>query len=76
MLEQHFIRALDTAKKQGSKGWELRATISILRLHAPDGRRTEASETLGRLYRSFTEGFDTPDLREANTLLAELRSVE
>jgi len=74
--EQHFIRALDTAKKQGSKGWELRATISIARLHAPHGRRTEASETLGRLYRSFTEGFATPDLREANTLLAELRSSE
>ena len=74
-LEQHFIRALDTAKKQGSKGWELRATISIVRLHAPHGRRTEASETLGRLYRSFTEGFATPDLREANTLLAELRSA-
>jgi len=73
VLEQHFIRAIDTAKRQGSKAWELRATISLSHLQVRHGRRTEVSENLGQLYGSFTEGFGTPDLREAKTLLAELQ---
>jgi predicted ATPase len=75
VLEQHFTRALDTAKKQSSKAWELRATMSLARLHARHGHRTDAGEMLGRLYNSFTEGFCTPDLREAKTLLAELQTA-
>jgi predicted ATPase len=71
--EQHFTRALVAAKEQGSKAWELRATLSLARLRARNGHRTEASEKLGRLYSSFTEGFGTPDLREAKILLAELQ---
>jgi class 3 adenylate cyclase/tetratricopeptide (TPR) repeat protein len=73
LVEQHFIRALDTAKAQGSKAWELRSTLSLARLHARHDRRTDAGEMLDRLYNSFAEGFCSPDLREAKTLLAELR---
>jgi predicted ATPase len=74
-LEQHFSRALDITKEQGSKAWELRATISLARVQARHGHRTDAGEMLDNLYSSFTEGFCTPDLREAKTLLAELQSV-
>jgi predicted ATPase len=73
MVEQHFTRALDTAKAQGSKALELRATISLGRLRARLGRRTDTGEKLSRLCKSFTESFATPDLREAKTFLAELQ---
>ena len=75
ILEQHFSQAVDIAREQGSKAWELRATISLARMRARHGHRTDAGEMLGNLYNSFTEGFCTPDLREAKTLLAELQSV-
>jgi class 3 adenylate cyclase/tetratricopeptide (TPR) repeat protein/ribosomal protein L40E len=75
VLGQHFSRALDIAKEQGSKAWELKATISLARVQARHGRRTDAGEMLGNLYNSFIEGFCTPDLREAKTLLAELQSA-
>jgi len=73
-VEQHFLRALQIAKAQGSKAWELRATISLARLYGRH-RREAASEMLGRLHDSFTEGFATPDLRAAKTLHAELQAV-
>jgi class 3 adenylate cyclase/tetratricopeptide (TPR) repeat protein len=74
LVEQHFLRALQIAKAQGSKAWELRATISLSRLYGRH-RREAASEMLGRLHDSFTEGFATPDLRAAKTLHAELQAV-
>jgi predicted ATPase len=75
VLERHLIRALATAKKQGSKAWELRSTIALARMHVRQGDRNQACEMLGAVYNSFTEGFDTPDLREAKTLLAELQTA-
>jgi class 3 adenylate cyclase/tetratricopeptide (TPR) repeat protein len=75
VIEQHFMRALATAKEQGSKAWELRSAIRLARLYARHDRRSEAGEMLGRFYNSFAEGFGTPDLREAKTLLAELQSA-
>jgi len=50
----------------------LRAATSLARLWREQGRRGEARELLTPLYGSFTEGFDTPDLKEARTLLSEL----
>jgi len=46
--------------------------VSLARLRHDQGRRAEACELLGPIYGSFTEGFDTPDLEEANALLDEL----
>jgi predicted ATPase len=51
----------------------LRATISLARLWAEEGRRPEAYELLAPVYGWFTEGFDTPDLKAAKALLDELR---
>ena len=75
VLEQHFTQAIATAREQGSKAWELRATISLARLHERHGHRTDAHDMLGRIYKSFTEGSSTADLREAEILLAQLQSV-
>jgi predicted ATPase len=52
--------------------WELRATTSLARLWADQGKRAEASDLLAPVYGWFTEGFDSPDLRDAKALLDEL----
>ena len=54
---------------------ELRAATSLARLWRDQGRRAEARDLLAPVYGWFTEGFDTPDLREAKSLLAELASM-
>jgi predicted ATPase len=70
--EDHYGRALAVARKQQAKFWELRASTSLARLWRDQGKRNEARELLAPIYGWFTEGFDTPDLKEAATLLAEL----
>jgi predicted ATPase len=47
----------------------LRAAVNLARLLADQGWRDEAREALAPIYGWFTEGFDTPDLREAKALL-------
>ena len=56
----------------GAKAWELRATMSLARLLAKQGRRDEARAMLAEIYGWFTEGFDTADLKDAKALLDEL----
>ena len=63
---------LSTAGEQEAKLWELRAAASLAQLRRDQGRHAEARELLAPIYGWFTEGFDTPDLKEAKTLLAEL----
>jgi predicted ATPase len=70
--EDSFRTALAIAREQGTRGYELRAATSLARLWREQGRRTEARELLAPVYGSFTEGFDTPDLRDAKALLDEL----
>jgi predicted ATPase len=65
-------RAIDVARRQSARSWELRATTSLARLWRRQGRIDEARQALAPIYHWFTEGFDTPDLREAGALLAEL----
>ena len=67
-----FARAIEIARKQSAKSWELRATTSLARLLAKPGQRDEARAMLADIYGWFTEGFDTADLREAKSLLAHL----
>ena len=64
-----FQRAIMIACGDGAKVLELRAATSLARLWRDQGRHTEARDLLVPLYGWFTEGFDTPDLREAQALL-------
>jgi predicted ATPase/predicted Ser/Thr protein kinase len=67
-----FQQALETARMQGAKSLELRAATSLARLYSRTGRREEGRTQLIDIYRRFTEGFETPDLTEARTLLSEM----
>ena len=70
--EDCFRRAIETALRQQSKGWELRATMSLARLWQRQGRRDDARAALAAVYSTYTEGFTTPDLVEAGALLEAL----
>jgi predicted ATPase len=64
-----FITAVETARRQQSKSWELRATMSLARLRQRQGRRDEARAALAAVYGTYSEGFTTPDLVDAKALL-------
>ena len=70
--EELYRQALSIAEEQGAKLWELRAAMSLARLRRDQGRLTEARDLLAPVYGWFTEGFDTPDLKDANALLDKL----
>jgi hypothetical protein len=63
--EEAFQRALAIARRQQARFLELRAARSLSALWAAAGRRADARALLDGVYRWFTEGFDTPDLRSA-----------
>jgi predicted ATPase len=67
-----FRTAIEIARRQSARSPELRATTSLARLLAKQGKRDEARAMLADIYGWFTEGFDTVDLREAKALLDEL----
>ena len=71
--EADFREALALAQNMSAKAWELRATTSLARLLAKQGRRDEARAMLADIYNWFTEGFDTADLKDAKALLDQLR---
>jgi class 3 adenylate cyclase/predicted ATPase len=70
--EALFCRALDIARAQEAKSFELRAATSLARLWQRQGKLAEARALLAPIYAWFTEGFDTGDLVEAKALLDEL----
>ena len=67
-----FQQAIDIARQQQAKSWELRAATSMARLWQQQGKNAEARELLAPVYNWFTEGFDTADLKDAKALLDEL----
>jgi predicted ATPase len=70
--EKLYHKALSIAREQEAKLWELRAAASLARLRRDQDRGAEARDLLAPLYDWFTEGFATPDLKEAKALLEEL----
>jgi class 3 adenylate cyclase/predicted ATPase len=70
--EECFRQALSIAQEQRAKSLELRAAMSLSRLWHRQGKNSEARRTLADAYDWFTEGFGTPDLQEARTLLEQL----
>jgi predicted ATPase len=69
--EACFRQALTIARRQQARSLELRAAMSLTRLYQQQGRPAEARPMLAECYGWFTEGFDTPDLRDARALLEE-----
>jgi predicted ATPase len=70
--EACFRQAIAVASRQQAKSLELRATLSFSRLLQRQGKREDARRILADIYEWFTEGFDTPDLKDARALLDEL----
>jgi tetratricopeptide (TPR) repeat protein len=72
LAEADFRDSINLAKSMGAKAYELRTAMSLARLLASQGRADQARAMLAEIYNWFTEGFDTPDLKEAKALLEEL----
>jgi predicted ATPase len=70
--ERCFRTAIDIARRQQARFFELRATTSLARLLQRQGKTDEARKMLADIYGWFTEGFDTADLKDAKALLEEL----
>jgi predicted ATPase len=70
--EAAFRHAIQVARSQEARSYELRARISLARLLREQGRSAEARDSLAEAFGWFTEGFGTADLKEAKALLAEL----
>jgi predicted ATPase len=70
--EAYFASALEIARKQQARSWELRAAMSMARLLCAQGNQERARDIVAPVYGWFTQGFDTLDLREAKLLLEEL----
>jgi predicted ATPase len=70
--ETCFHRAIEIARGQRAKSLELRAAMSLGRLWRDHGQWDDAHRLVAGIYGWFTEGLDTPDLREARSLLDEL----
>ena len=71
-VEACFRTALGIAREQGSRGFELRAAVSLAHLLRAQQRQDEARNLLRPIYGWFTEGFDTADLKQAKALLDDL----
>jgi predicted ATPase len=69
--EELYCKAPSIAQEQEAKLWELRAAVSLARLRRDQGRHAEARDLLAPVYGWFTEGFNTPDLKDARALLEE-----
>src|SRR5262249_7999007 len=70
--ESAFHHALEIARNQQAKSFELRIATSLTKLWKQQGKRQEAHDLLAPVYNWFTEGFDTADLKDAKALLEEL----
>jgi predicted ATPase len=73
--EGYFLKAIEAAREQQARSLELRATVSLARLWRQQGKQKDAHQMLSEIYGWFTEGFDTKDLREAQSLLEELKNA-
>jgi predicted ATPase len=71
-VEERYRLALDIARKQGAKSFEVRSATDLARFLRDQGKLTDARDLLAPIYGWFTEGFDTPVLQDAKALLDQL----
>jgi predicted ATPase len=67
-----YEMALSAARRREAKWWALRVAKYPSRLLYDQGKRDEARGLLAPVFRSFTAGFELPDLNDARALLDEL----
>ena len=67
--EGYYHKAIEIARRQSAKSFELRAATSLARLRQQQGKLAEARQMLADIYGWFREGFDTVDLKDAKALL-------
>ena len=72
-VETLFVKSLEIARGQRARCWELRTACDLASLWQSQDRRKEALQLLQPIYAQFTEGFNTPDLRQAKLILDSLR---
>jgi predicted ATPase len=70
--EQYFRKSLEVARRQKSLSWELRTATSLARLLRDQQKTAEALSLMTGIYQQFDQGFSTPDLQDAKTLIGEL----
>src|SRR5262249_52893267 len=70
--EADIERAIDIAHKQRAMSLQLRATMSLWRLHQGERQSRRTLQRLHDIYQSFSEGFDTMDLQMAQSALRKL----
>jgi DNA-binding winged helix-turn-helix (wHTH) protein/tetratricopeptide (TPR) repeat protein len=70
--EECFLAAQEMARAQGSRKWQLRAASSLSNLWKQQKKKKEARQVLSAAYGRFTEGFETPELKAAKSLLGQL----
>jgi predicted ATPase len=73
-VEPHYERALSLAREQQARSLELRAALSMSRLWLAENEPAKARALLEPVYSWFTEGFETPDLKDARALLDQFLS--
>lgn len=71
--ERAYSQALDVARAQHAKSWELRSAIALARLSKDQNRTREYEKLLAQTFAQFVEGFETADLIEAKDLLRQMR---
>jgi predicted ATPase len=72
--EDHFMQAIELARRQKALSWELRAATSLAELWHRGGETAKAAQLLSSVYNKFTEGFETSDLKTAHALISEFRA--
>jgi predicted ATPase/DNA-binding winged helix-turn-helix (wHTH) protein len=73
--EDHYLQALDWARRQQALSWELRAATSLAELWRGRGKTADAEQLLSSIYNKFSEGFESSDLKTAHALIATLRTA-
>ncbi len=71
-VEALLVNSREIARHQQARSWELRTACDLARLWQHQDRAAEALQLVKAIFDQFTEGFETADLRNAKTLLAEL----